>query len=254
MGKRHLVIPDPHAHPDFHNKRFEWLGKAIADIKPDVVICLGDMADMPSLCTYDMGTKGYEGRRYKKDIEAVHDAQDRMFHHIRKAKRKMPRFVMLEGNHEYRIKRAISVDAAKLEGVISPDDVGYRDYPWDYIEYDGNTPGIEVIDNIAYAHYFTSGIMGRPIHGMHPANALLVKQFMSCTQGHTHTLDFSVRTNAKGDMIMGLVAGVYVDFFAEFAGAANDLWWKGIIVKENVDNGSYDPRFISMDMIKREYK
>ena len=67
----HLVIPDQHAHPDNNNDRFEWLGKLIVDLKPDVVINLGDMADMPSLCTYDKGTKGFEGRRYKQDVNST---------------------------------------------------------------------------------------------------------------------------------------------------------------------------------------
>lgn len=33
---------------------------------------------------------------------------------------------MLEGNHEYRINRAISTDAAKLDGIISLDDLRYK--------------------------------------------------------------------------------------------------------------------------------
>ena len=60
---RHLVVPDPHAHPDFSNIRFDWLAQLIIDLKPDHVICLGDFGDLPSLCSYDKGTKGFEGRR-----------------------------------------------------------------------------------------------------------------------------------------------------------------------------------------------
>ena len=86
----HLVIPDAHAHSDHHNKRFEWLGRLIVDIKPTTVIMLGDWADMPSLCSYDKGTKGFEGRRYWKDVNAAIDAQERMFKPIRKAKKKHP--------------------------------------------------------------------------------------------------------------------------------------------------------------------
>jgi hypothetical protein len=43
------------------------------------------MADMPSLCTYDKGTKGFEGRRYKQDVNVTLDAQERMFAPIKKA-------------------------------------------------------------------------------------------------------------------------------------------------------------------------
>lgn len=249
----HLVIPDSHSHPDYNNRRFNWLGELIVDLKPDVVINLGDMADMPSLCSYDKGTKGFEGRRYHKDINAVLDAQERMFAPIKRAKKKRPRFVMLEGNHEHRIERAISSDAAHLEGIISLDDLGYEDFGWEFVKYNGSTPGIIEIDGIAYAHYFTSGIMGRPMGGVHPAYQLLTKQFMSCTQGHTHTTDYCVRTAANGRMIMGLVAGVYQDYFADFAGEANELWWKGVIFKQNVEDGKYDPQWISMEAIKKAY-
>lgn len=249
----HLIIPDSHAHPDYHNKRFNWLGELIVDLKPDVVINMGDMSDMPSLCSYDKGTKGFEGRRYHKDIQSVLDAQERMFAPIKRAKKKRPRFVMLEGNHEHRIERAISTDAAHLEGIISLDDLQYEDFGWEFVKYNGSTPGIIEIDGIAYAHYFTSGIMGRAMGGVHPAYQLLTKQFMSCTQGHTHTTDYCVRTAANGRMIMGLVAGVYQDYFADFAGEANELWWKGVIFKQNVEKGQYDPQWISMEAIKKAY-
>lgn len=249
----HLIIPDSHAHPDFDNERFTWLGKLIVDLKPDVVVHLGDFGDMPSLCSYDKGTKGFEGRRYANDVEAVIDAQERLFDPIRKAKKRMPKFVLLEGNHEHRIQRAIDQDAAKLDGIISLDDLEFNNFGWDFVPYEGATPGIRIIDNIAYAHYFTSGVLGRPIGGMHPAYQLLAKQFMSCTQGHTHITDYCVRTVADGRMIHGLIAGVYQDYFADFAGEANELWWRGVIHKTDVNNGMYDPRWISMDRIRKEY-
>lgn len=249
----HLCIPDPHAHPDHNNERFNVLGKLVADIKPDKVICLGDWACMPSLSSYDKGTKGFEGRRYTHDINASDDANERFFYEIKKTKKKLPEFHMLVGNHEYRIERAVNASAAQLDGVISLNDLKYRDFGWDVTDYHGSTPGIKEIDGVSYAHYFTSGIMSRPIGGLHPAYQLLHKQYMSTTQGHTHTTDFCVRTNARGWNIMGLVAGCYIDYFAAWAGEANNLWWSGVIVKRNVERGQYDPQWISMDALKKEY-
>ena len=81
-----LVIGDPHAHPDYDNKRFTDLGRFIVKSRPDIVVCIGDMADMPSLSMYDKGTKGFEGKRYKKAVAAVIDAQEKMFAPIRKAR------------------------------------------------------------------------------------------------------------------------------------------------------------------------
>ena len=44
-----LIIPDPHANPDYDNDRFKALGKFIMHEKPEVIVWLGDMADLPSL-------------------------------------------------------------------------------------------------------------------------------------------------------------------------------------------------------------
>lgn len=249
----HLVIPDTHAHPSHNNDRFQWLGELIADVKPDHVIGIGDWADMPSLCSYDYGTKGYEGRRYVKDVQSAIDAQERMFAPIKARKKRLPNFHMFIGNHEHRISRAVDSDAARLDGLISIDDLKYKEFGWNVVPYNGATPGIKEIDGVAYAHYFTSGIAGRPIGGIKPAYQLVTKQYQSATQGHSHTLDFCVRTNAGGRDLMGCVVGCYVDYFADFAGAANDMWWKGIIIKRGVENGEYDPEFISMKRIKEAY-
>lgn len=251
--RSHLFIPDPHAHPDYHNNRFTWLGNLIADLKPDVVICAGDFGDMPSLSSYDKGTKGYEGKRYYKDVAAVIDAQEKLFAPLKARKKKLPKFFMLEGNHEYRIKRAIDYDAAHLDGVIGLNDLQYKDFGWEVVEYDGSTPGILNVDGINYAHYFTSGIMGRPIGGVNPAYQLVMKYGASCTQGHVHTFAYYHRRNAMTD-VNGLVGGVYQDWRAPFAGVANDMWWKGVVLKENVDNGEYDMRQISMNTLKKVYR
>ena len=248
----HLIVPDPHSHPDHNNNRFKWLGEFIADVKPDVVLCVGDWADMPSLCSYDYGTKGYEGRRYVKDVEAAIKAQELMMAPIKGRKKKLPRFIMLEGNHEHRISRAVSYDA-KLDGVLSLDDLQYKEHGWEVVPYNGGTPGVLSLDGIAYAHYHISGIMGRPISGVRPAYNLIHKYGHSATQGHTHTLDFYHRSNAMSEAY-GLVCGVYQDWHADFAGVANLMWWKGVCLKTSVDNGSYDLQLIKMDTLKKEYR
>ena len=69
-----LVIPDAHAHPNYDNERFSWAGNLIAEEKPDTIICLGDLADFPSLSGWDKGTASFQGRRYKADCDAAVDA------------------------------------------------------------------------------------------------------------------------------------------------------------------------------------
>jgi hypothetical protein len=50
-----------------------------------------------------------------------------------------------------------------------------------------------------------------------------------------------------------MIAGVYQDYYADYAGEANQLWWKGVVVKRNVSNGTYDPEWIGLDAIRKAY-
>lgn len=248
----HVVIPDPHAHYKHHNQRAEWAGKLIADVKPDVVVVLGDTADMPSLSGYDKGKKSFQGRTYKADIDSHGDFQERLWNAVRKSKRKLPRRVTLIGNHEQRIDRAIEVQP-ELEGTVSYKDLDLGRWYSDIIHYTGNTPGTISIDGVWYAHYFVSGVMGRPIGGEHPAFSLISKGFTSGTQGHTHIYDHSIRTGSDGRKIVGLVAGCFVDYETEWAGQSKDLWWNGLFIKRGVADGAYDLEAVSMERLKQEY-
>lgn len=247
--KVHLIIPDSHSHPDHNNDRYTWLGHLINDIKPTTVIDIGDFWDMPSLCSYDKGLKSFEGRRYKRDIEAGLDAQERMFSVIKRQKKKLPRFVRTLGNHEHRIAKAVDRDPV-LEGTIGIQDLQSREYGWE--EYPFLAPAL--VDGVTYQHFFTSGIMGRPISGERHAQSLILKQFSSCTQGHSHLFDYCVRSDVRGRKIHGCVVGVYQDYDADFAGPANKLWNPGVVVKRGVENGEYDVEHISLKRIKEAYR
>lgn len=250
--KTHLFVTDIHAHPQQHNKRAEWLGKLINDVKPDCVIVGGDVWDMPSLSSYDKGRKSFQGRTYRADIDAGLDWTDRLFTTVRSTKKKLPTFVYLEGNHEHRINRAIDIQP-ELEGTIGYEDLQLERYYDIIVPYAGSTPGLVRLDGVSYAHYFISGIMGRPISGEHPAAALISKQHGSCSAGHSHIADYAIRTDANNKKLHGLIAGCFFDYNSDWAGDANRLYWRGCVIKRNVENGSYDPEWVSMGRLKKEY-
>lgn len=250
--KVHLIIPDPHAHPRANNDRADWLSQLIIDVKPDIVINLGDCADMSSLSSYDRGKREYQGRSYRADVDAAIEFNDRVWSPVKRLKKKLPYRVILEGNHEERIERALDM-SPELVDAIGFDDLQYDEYYDDVIRYNGLTPGVIDLDGISYAHYFITGVSGRPISGEHPAYTMLTKQFVSATQGHTHVLDFCERSRPDGTKIMGLIAGVYQDYDANWAGEINRVWWRGAIIKRHVEDGCYDPQFISLASLKKEY-
>jgi hypothetical protein len=175
-----------------------------------------------------------------------------MWHRPFKSKKKLPERRYLIGNHEDRITRAIEL-SPELEGSIGLDDLKLEDYWHDVTYYEGKTPGICIVDGIAYSHYFVSGVSGNPSWGEHHAYSIIKKNGMSSTQGHSHLFDFAYRTNLDGRKTLGCIAGVYQDYDAVWAGQANRLWWRGVIIKRGVEQGGYDLQVISLEELKKTY-
>lgn len=253
MSKTILVVPDQHSHPDYSNDRADWLGRFILDLKPDVVANLGDAADMPSLSSYDKGKRSFVGKSYAKDIASHLDFQERMWLPTRRAKRRLPYSVVLEGNHEHRIEKALDLNP-ELVGTID-----FKDFEFDYfydevIRYDGALPGMVEIEGIAFAHFLVSGVKGLPVSGDRIASNLLSKHFRSAVVGHLHTTDYAVRTDLYGKRVQAICAGVYQDYESQWAGAqVNKLWWSGVVVLHNAEGGTYDPQWVSLDWLRKQY-
>src|SRR3990167_8540155 len=156
---KHLIIPDCQVKPGVDLSYLGWIGHYICDKQPDVIVHLGDFADMPSLSSYDVGKKSFEGRRYADDIAAVNTGMHLLLDPIKelnKARRKThekrynPRMILTLGNHEDRISRAVESDP-KLEGTIGLGDLNYESFGWKVYPY----LEVIIVDGIAYSHYFT---------------------------------------------------------------------------------------------------
>lgn len=250
-----LVVPDPHAHPDFNNNRADWLGKFILDRKPDVVVNMGDTFDMPSLSSYDKGKASFHGNSYEKDINSGIDFLDRMWHPIRKAKKKRPFSVFLEGNHEHRLKKVLETEP-QLAGNrfgVSYKNYQLKDYHNEVVYYKGQTPGIYSCQGFNFAHYMVSGVMGKPLQSVHHASALIDKLHVSSVVAHSHTVDYAIRNTVTGKTLTGIVAGVYQDYESKWAGYVNQLWWPGLVYLHGAEDGAATVEFITLDKIRREY-
>jgi predicted phosphodiesterase len=244
-----LVIGDAHAKPGVSNRRFDWLGKFIADTKPDVVVDIGDWADMESLSSYDKGKRSFEGRRYKKDVEAALDARERVNYGMRSMPRR-PTLIALTGNHEDRIARAAQ-SSPELHGTLKITDVQQSPL-WRFI------PFLETYHHsgFAFQHYFTTGILGKAQAGESPALNLIRKQIQSCVMGHTHLFDYAERRTATGKKFQAFVAGCYLDplQWEEYAGPTNKFWWRGLLLLENAKDGYAESwRRVGIGDLQREY-
>lgn len=240
-----LVIPDPHAHPDYDNKRFDTLGRFIGIEQPDTIVCLGDMADMPSLSSYDRGRRSAEGRRYKDDVAVTRDALARIDRGIEAVndmaksahrRRYRPRKIMCLGNHEDRIAQATN-DSANLHGAIGVEDLGYEEFGWEQIPYKEWV----AVDGFYFCHYFPNGKMGKPIGGKHLASTLSAKGHVSCIQGHAHDYGISVDSRLDGSRILSINAGCFThpEFGVNEGWSKNivHLWDRGVSILEGTSNG-----------------
>lgn len=250
----HLVIPDCQVRDGDDFDYLRALGRYIVKKQPDKIICIGDFADMPSLSSYDVGKKSFEGRRYLKDVEAAKNAMDALFEPIntyneaqRKNKHKVysPELHLTLGNHENRINRAVELDA-KLEGVLSVDALGYAAYGWQVYPF----LDVVIVDGIAYSHYFTSGLLGRPVT---TAQACLNKKHMSCIQGHQQGLQIATGHKADGTQLTSVIAGSFYEHDEDYLGPQGNKHWRGFLVLHEVNNGQFDLMPVSLEYLKKKY-
>ena len=251
---RHLVIPDTQCKDGVNLDHLTWVGNYIVDQKPDVIIHIGDHWDLPSLSSYDTGTLAFEGRRYKKDIEAGNRGMDLLMAPIiaeqarqRKNKDKVwkPRMIFTIGNHEQRIIRAVN-DDPKLEGLMSFEDFNLKQYGWEVLPF----LEVAVIDEVCYSHYFCSGIMGRPTSS---AKALLTKKHMSCVQGHVQDRDIAYDMKGDGSRITGLFVGICYQHDEGYLTPQTNGSWRGLWVLNDVENGAFDELPVSLTYLEREH-
>ena len=238
---KHFILPDVQAKPGQDFSFLRKIGEYLVQKQPEKIICLGDFADMPSLSSYDVGKKAFEGRRYTKDIEAAEEAMATLLEPLwdynarakkNKDKQYRPEMHLTLGNHEQRIDRAINSDA-KLEGLISYDDLPYEDCGWKVYPF----LDVVVIDGIAYSHYFVSGLMGRPATS---ANAQLNKTHMSCISGHQQGLQIATGKTGDGKLIHSIIAGSCYEHNEDYLGRQGNNHWRGALMLNDVNDGDFD--------------
>lgn len=256
MSKTVVVFTCAHVTPSVDNRRFDLLGNLLYDLKPDMVVDLGDFDDMPSLNSYDgRYPQKIVNQSYEADITHGQEARERIWHRFRKNKKAMPMRVGFEGNHENRIKKAVALDP-RIEG--DKYGVSFKhlntDYWYDeYHEYKNSAPSIATYDGVSYAHYFSSGNYGSATSGTHHAYTLLQNRNSSSTCGHSHKRSLYFKDGAYPKGIIGLVAGCFKGAEEQWAGQANLDWAKGLVIKHNVEGGMYDPEWISMERLEKIY-
>lgn len=256
--KKHFYIPDTQCKPNISMEYLRVIGEYIVNRKPDVIIHAGDHADMESLSSYDKGKKRAEGKRVNLDIEAsiegmntllnpVYELQQREIKELGEVRYK-PIMILTLGNHEQRIMRHVEANP-ELSGFLSYDNLLYKEMGWEV--HDFLKPVI--IDGVTYCHFMANPMSGKPYGGA--AMNVLKNVGESFTQGHKQTLDVATRfLPSSGKQQWAIIAGACYEHNEDYKGHQGNHHWRGLVVKHNVKDGSYNPMFVDLDYLLKRFK
>lgn len=249
LGKMHLIIPDVQAKPGVQLDHLTWIGNYITEKQPDNIICIGDFFDFPSLSSFDKGKLAFEGRRYVEDVKAGRRAMQNLmnpieaYNRVSKEKYK-PQLDFTLGNHEQRIIR-IADSNPEFFGKFSYDDIALGDYGWRV--HDFLKP--VTIDGVTYAHYFTSGVMGRPVSS---AAALLRERQSSSVMGHVQKTDIAIHPKTGNTALFCGICYLHDEAYLGYQGQGPNNR-RQIVVLHEVDDGQFDLMFVSLKFLEKGY-
>lgn len=252
----HLVIPDVQAEGRTPTDHLKACGNYIVEHRPDVIVQIGDFADMPSLCSYDRGVKGFDSRSYKEDVDAAVESMNTLLsplHKLQARQRKShkeiykPKMILTLGNHEYRIEKALATELSRLEGLIGVDNLKYKEFGWEVVPF----LKYKIVDGVTYVHYVINDFSGTPKASM---KAAVEKIMGSVTCGHKQTLDIYVKPDPKTKRtVYGIQAGSYYMHDEGYKGAQGNIHWRGVIHKKDVYKGDFNPEFLNLDYMLKNY-
>jgi hypothetical protein len=242
LGRMHIVIPDVQAKPGVRLDHLSWVGNYIAEKRPDAVICIGDFADLPALSKYDVGTIRGENQRLKRDLQTARQAMDLLMDPIKAAEGYKPELHLTMGNHEERLDRFAN-EHPYLEEVVGTHMLKYSDWGWKVHPF--LTP--VMVDGVKYCHYFVSGAMGKAVSS---APALLRLQKHSCIMGHNQKTDVAFHPVTHQWAIFCGVCNLHDE---HYLGAQGNDVRRQILVLHEVEDGRFDPMFVSLRFLEKSY-
>jgi hypothetical protein len=242
LGKMFIVIPDTQVKTGVCTDHLEWIGNYISEKRPDAVIHIGDHWDMPSLSSYDKGKLAFEGRRYVNDVKAGRNGMERLLKPFQSIQDYKPRMVFTMGNHEMRVSR-FADNCPEMSGHVDLDDLGIKEYGWEVIPF---LQPIE-IDQIEFCHYFTSGLMGRPVSS---AAVMLRERQKSCIMGHVQTFDMAVHKKTQN---IAMMVGTCYLHDEDYLGPQGNNVRRQIVVLHEVEDGKFDPMLVSLKFLEKAY-
>ena len=253
MSRSHLFIPDTQVRDGVDLSHIKAAGKLLIKRKPDVVVVIGDWFDFPSLSTHTPAQRiAYDQKTYVKDLQAGIKAMELFLKPMEKYNQRQrqnkkaiynPLMVFTCGNHEYRADRLVEQQPI-LEGLLPRAEDYLRDKGFNVVPYKQKVE----IDGINYSHLCPQT---RSAGAVERAHLIGQRRHTSWSVGHSQILDYWASPHQP--RLQCLIAGAFYTHDEGYKEGSNDHW-RGIVYKRNVNNGTYDPEFISVESLIEEYK
>lgn len=246
-----LVFGDAHDDPALPKDRFRWAGRLVADLQPDRVVWIGDIADLDSLNGHTPN-ETLDGKLKPSFIADMASLNEALEAYAEGLGGHVVETDMTGGNHDIaRILRAEQF-APHVAGMMQAEFYGVMD-----------AHGIRVHDFGAYLDiggvlftHIPLNIMGRPMGGMQATATVGRQSTQDVIFGHTHRASVHMAPKVNGDAVRVFEVGCFLpDGYKAKTYAKHSLggWSYGacelLIHRGNVRGWS----FIPMSEIERRY-
>jgi len=254
--RKHLVIPDTHIRPGVPDDHVLAAARAAIEYKPDVVVHLGDHWDLPSLSRHEpAGGMHKDGARLKDDLEYPGQSimtfraiiEKEVFRIASNHKRRwFPRFKFLIGNHEEHLDR-VPQEQAVYDGIIGTHLLNKYLHGWEV------HPFLSIMeeDGILYSHYFQS------LHSHHAIGGTITNRLnkigRSFVQGHEQGFLYAAQQYPGKLRRHGLVVGSFYQHEEPYRGPQGNEEWRGIVMLNEVREGTFDVMPLSMRYVLERF-
>jgi len=219
------AIGDIHDHPDIPKDRARWMGKWVNEVRPDLVIQIGDLLTLDSLNGH-ISDDTWTGRAkpvFEQDMASA--AEFFATYEDGRGAFKPEQHCTL-GNHEYRIWRYEDGAPATVGMMQSYLDEVFQTAGWSYSPY--GMPYI--VGNVCFVHV-PIGLNGKPVGGKTSTSLIARDSVRDTVSGHTHRAEVSrVPKLGIDERVLSLNLGCALpDGHVEsYIGHGASGWWWGV--------------------------
>lgn len=228
--KRVLVLPDMQV-PYHDEKTMNAVEQFMADYTWDEYINLGDFMDFDCISHHNKGKpKNLENKRLEKDYDVANEILDRHQRLIRKRNPKA-KFVLLEGNHEYRAERLIE-EIPQLDGLINVEkNLRLQERGFKYVKC--YSDGEDYVIGNAHFHH---GLYTNDLHAKKHVAAWGSNIFY----GHLHDIQgYSMVLKGEDKTIVGQSMGCLCRYDQQYMKGRPSRWQQAIGVFEFLPDGMF---------------